>query len=226
MSAHVPRLSFDFRSREQVAEFIELGTPESSVFIPTLQAVTLGRLIELDLGLTGQRERYQLEARAKWFRRGGSGRLLPGVSLACDAVAAVTLQQLVRDTKFHSFLFTRSNPRFPCAASVRVHLRGKARDKGGHPLAAHLGDLSRGGAFVVLPSFPQLLRDPEGPPVLLELAVDHPARERPVVALAVRWLGFLNGQRGFGGQFVEPDARVRAEVQRLLKLAAGALPER
>ncbi len=226
MSAHVPRLSFDFRSREQVAEFVDAASPEPSVFIPTLQAVTLGRPIALDLGLTGQRERYQIEARAKWFRRGGRGRLLPGVSASCDEVAAVTLRQLLHDAKFHSFLFTRSSPRFPCAASVRVHLRGKARDKSGHPVAAHLGDLSRSGAFVVMASFPSLLRDPEAPPVLLELAVERPERERPVVALAVRWLGFLNGQRGFGGLFIDPDARVKAELQRLLKLAAGLPIER
>jgi hypothetical protein len=103
---------------------------------------------------------------------------------------------------------------------VRVHLRGRAR--GGHPVAAHLGDLSRGGAFVVLASYPQIMRDPEAPPVLLELSVDRPERERPVVACAVRWIGFLNGQKGFGGRFLDPDARVKAEVQRLLKIAAGA----
>ena len=220
MTAHANRLAFDFRSREQVEEFVDLESPEPSVFIPTLETVTLGKLVELDLGLTGQRDRYQLEARPKWFRRGGSGpRMLPGVSLACDAVAALTLQQIARDARFHSFLFTRSNPRLPCAAAVRVHLRAK---RGSHPVAAHFGDLSRGGAFIALASFPQMIRDPGAPPVLIELAVDRPERERPVVAASVRWIGFLNGQKGFGCRFLDPDARVKAEVQRLLAIASGA----
>lgn len=214
------RLSFDFRSREQAEEFLLVEGPESSVFIPTLQAVTLGELVDLDLGLTGQRPRYQLQARAKWFRRGGNGRLLPGVCLACDAVAALTLHQIIRDSRFHSFLFTRSDVRLPCAASVRVYLRRRA--KGGHPVAAHLGDVSLGGAFVALEGFPQAVRDPGAPPILLEFAVDRPERERPVVACNVRWIGFLNGEKGFGCSFSDPDERVKAELARLLLIASGS----
>ncbi len=219
------RLTYDFRSREQVDEFINLGETEPTVFLPTLQAVTLGHLIELDLGLTGQKSRYQLQGRAQWLRRGGSGpRLLPGVSLSCDPGSTLILQQLVREARFHSFLFTRNDPRLPCAEAVRVHLGGQGA--GGEPVVARLGDISRNGAFVVLGTFPQTAADSGGPPLLLELMLDKPERERPVVACNVRWLGFLGGQKGFGCLFVSPDKRVRAEIGRLLQLSADLPPPR
>jgi len=190
---------------------------EPSVFIPTLEPVTLGELVELDLGLTGQKQRYRLLGRTKWFRRGGTGRrMLPGVSMVCDQVAQMTLEQLMRDARFHSFLFTRADVRLPCAADVRVFLQGS---RGGHPMAAHLGDLSRGGAFVVLSSFPP--GGKRGDQVILDLSPEQAERERAIVKVQIKWLGYLQGQKGFGSEFVEPDARVKAEVSRLLALAAG-----
>jgi PilZ domain len=219
------RLSYDFRSREQVEEFINLDDPEPTVFLPTLHEVTLGHLIELDLGLTGQKARYQLQGRARWLRRGGSGpRLLPGVCLACDPASTLTLQQIASEARFHSFLFTRADPRLPCAASVRVHLRGRVSTA--DPVPARLGDLSHNGAFVVLGTFPQTARDPEAPPLLLEFAIDKAEQERPVVACNVRWIGFLNGQKGFGCLFLSPDKRVRGEVNLLLQAASGMRPPR
>jgi hypothetical protein len=216
------RLSYDFRSREQVEEFIDLDEAEPTVFLPTLQEVTLGRLIELDLGLTGQKSRYQLQGRARWLRRGGSGpRLLPGVSLSCDPGSTLILQQIVREARFHSFLFTRSDPRFPCVEQVKVHLGGRA--PGGDPVEARLGDLSRNGAFVVFATFPQTPGSSEAQPLSLELSLDKPERDRPVVACNVRWIGFLGGQKGFGCQFINPDKRIRGEVGRLLQIA-GATP--
>ena len=215
------RLSYDFRSREQVEEFIDLDEAEPTVFLPTLQGVTLGHLIELDLGLTGQKSRYQLQGRARWFRRGGgSPRLLPGVSLSCDPASTLILQQIVREARFHSFLFTRSDPRIPCAEPVRVHLGG--RSSSGGPVDAHLGDISQNGAFVVLGAFPQEAGDQGGPPLTVEFCVDKPERDRPVVACSVRWIGFLGGQKGFGCLFLTPDKRVRAEIGRLLQVAAEA----
>jgi hypothetical protein len=214
------RLSYDFRSREQVEEFIDLRENEPTVFLPTLQEVTLGHLIDLDLGLTGQKSRYQLQGRARWLRRGGSGpRLLPGVSLSCDPGSTLILQQIVREARFHSFLFTRSDPRLPCVEAVRVHLGGRAQ--GEEPMAAKLGDLSRNGAFVVLATFPQTAGNSGAPPLTVELSLDKPERERVSVACNVRWIGFLSGQKGFGCQFLGPDKRVRAEVERLLQLAGG-----
>jgi hypothetical protein len=213
------RLSYDFRSREQVEEFIDLGEGEPTVFLPTLQGVTLGHLVDLDLGLTGQRSRYQLQGRARWFRRGGSGpRLLPGVSLSCDPASTIVLQQIVREARFHSFLFTRNDPRIPCSEEIRVHLGGSA--PGAEPVAARLGDISQNGAFVVLGAFPQTAADPGGPPLTLEFCIDRPERERPVVACNVRWIGFLGGQKGFGCLFLTPDKRIRAEVARLLQVGA------
>jgi hypothetical protein len=213
-------LTYDFRSREQVKEFVVAEGAEPTVFIPTLEPVTLGELVELDLGLTGQKQRYRLLGRTKWFRRGGSGRrMLPGVSLVCDQVAQMTLEQLVRDARFHSFLFTRADVRLPCAADVRAFLQGA---RGGHPIAAHLGDVSRGGAFVVLSSFPP--GGKRGDELILDLSPDQPDqgdRQRAIVKAQIKWIGYLQGQKGFGAEFVNADARVKAEVSRLLALAAG-----
>jgi Tfp pilus assembly protein PilZ len=211
------RLTYDFRSREQVKQFVVAAGPEPSVFIPTLEPVTLGELVELDLGLTGQKQRYRLLGRTKWFRRGGSGRrLLPGVSMVCDQVAQMTLEQLVRDARYHSFLFTRADVRLPCGVDVRVFLQGS---RGGHPMAAHLGDLSRGGAFVVLSAFPP--GGKRGDEVILDLSPDQPERQRAIVKAQIKWLGYLQGQKGFGSEFADIDARVKSEVSRLLALAAG-----
>ncbi len=211
------RLTYDFRSREQVKQFVVVEGPEPSVFIPTLEPVTLGELVELDLGLTGQKERYRLLGRTKWFRRGGSGRrLLPGVSLVCDQVAQMTLEQLARDARYHSFLFTRADVRLPSAVDVRVFLQGA---RGGHPMAAHLGDLSRGGAFVVLSAFPP--GGKRGDEVIIDLSPDQPERQRAIVKAQIKWLGYLQGQKGFGSAFVDIDSRVKSEVSRLLALAAG-----
>jgi len=211
------RLTYDFRSREQVKQFVVAEGAEPSVFIPTLEPVTLGELIELDLGLTGQKQRYRLLGRTKWFRRGGTGRrMLPGVSMVCDQVAQMTLAQLVRDARFHSFLFTRADVSLPCAADVRVFLQGS---RGGHPMAAHLGDLSRGGAFVVLSAFPA--GGKRGDEVIIDLSPDQPDKQRAIVKAQLKWLGYLQGQKGFGSEFSDVDARVKAEVSRLLALAAG-----
>ena len=214
------RLSYDFRSREQVEEFINLEETEPTVFLPTLEGVTLGHLIDLDLGLTGQKSRYQLQGRARWLRRGGSGpRLLPGVCLACDPGSTLILQQIVREAPFHSFLFTRNDPRIPCSENIRVHLGG--RTPGPEPVAARLGDISQNGAFVVLGTFPQTAGESGAPPLRLELAIDRPEKDRPVVACSVRWIGFLGGQKGFGCLFQAPDKRARAEVSRLLQVSAS-----
>jgi hypothetical protein len=215
----IVRLSYDFRSREQVDEFIDLDETEPTVFLPTLQGVTLGHLIDLDLGLTGQKSRYQLQGRARWFRRGGSGpRMLPGVSLSCDPASTIVLQQIVREARFHSFLFTRNDPRIPCSEEIRVRLAG--RDAGAEKVPARLGDISQNGAFVVLGDFPQTAADPSGPPLTLEFCIGKAERDRPVVACNVRWIGFLGGQKGFGCLFLAPDKRVRAEVSRLLQVGA------
>ncbi len=212
------RLSYDFRSREQVEEFINLEEAEPTIFLPTLEGVTLGHLIDLDLGLTGQKSRYQLQGRARWLRRGGSGpRLLPGVSLSCDPGSTLVLQQIVREARFHSFLFTRNDPRLPCAEEVRVHLNGRGSD--GEPALARLGDISNNGAFVVLGTFPQVGGDSGAPSLKLELAIDKSERDRPLVACNVRWIGFLGGQKGFGCLFLTPDKRARAEINRLLQVA-------
>jgi len=219
------RLTYDFRSREQVEEFINLEEAEPTIFLPTLEGVTLGHLIDLDLGLTGQKSRYQLQGRARWLRRGGSGpRLLPGVSLFCDPGSTLILQQIVREARFHSFLFTRNDPRLPCSEEVRVHLGGRVPD--GEPTQARLGDISHNGAFVVMGTFPQVGGDSGGPPLRLELAIDKPERERPLVDCNVRWIGFLGGHKGFGCLFLNPDKRVRAEVSRLLQVAANLPPTR
>lgn len=86
-------------------------------------------------------------------------------------------------------------------------------------MAAHLGDLSRGGAFVVLSSFPP--GGKRGDEVILDLSPDQEERQRAIVKAQLKWLGYLQGQKGFGSEFVNPDPRVKAEVSRLLALAAG-----